>query len=142
MIDDMMQFVHTLGLHCNVYLLELRGHGLSEGRWSSHTEKADVAYVVSLIKKRYRTFILAKGASATLLLNQDTDGMIAISPKKSLPVRVHTPTIAINTHFTSIFGDVRFFQAQHLQLHHVISTALQDLQLRERPIAALRPRAR
>lgn len=80
-----------LSTHMDVVLLELRGHRLSQGKWSLPQYRRDIAHWIVKYRSFKRFYVLALGFSATTLLEYDDqahtfrgppvpDGMVLINP--------------------------------------------------------------
>ena len=87
----------------NVFLLELRGHGLSEGNWSLQKHFSDIEQLLEALryhKHHGALYIIAEGVSATLLLQHRpaVNGVVLLDPVqewrevKLSPVHVQLPT--------------------------------------------------
>jgi alpha-beta hydrolase superfamily lysophospholipase len=144
------------------YLLELRGHGISEGRWSLEEHRRDIDHVIEMLHKAFHeVYVIAQGLSASLMLEREhtgqaINGMLLIAPRfehkkgkqeyRLQPVRVQTPTIiftsAHNDALRRIFGPVRIragwaeaaSQVEHMRCVHTIRDSLRELEREERPI--------
>jgi pimeloyl-ACP methyl ester carboxylesterase len=138
------------------FLLEQRGHGMSEGRWAPHEHRADLLHIVSLVRRTYpHLFVIAFGANASVLLELEqrlsVDGMVLVYQggrflrRAELPAaRVQTPTVLFAAHDAArrVSGDVRLVAAWDAPRSTVENTArilqlrgaLDDLAAQERPI--------
>ncbi len=85
------------------YAVELRGHTLSQGRWSLHAHRVDIAYLIAHLRRLHgELFVVASGISASTMLEYDDQahrfpsrmpplpsGMLLLSPtfsgKDALP---------------------------------------------------------
>ena len=130
-----------LSVQGEVHLLELRGHKLSQGKYSVDAHWGDMQYWIVKLKKEYKeVFVVAEEMSASLLLQFESqvhtmtkslrppipDGYVLIDPvfeskKYTLPpVRVQTPGIIFVKpqknidHLKKIFGTVKTVQANWL----------------------------
>ncbi|MDD9954507.1 MAG: alpha/beta fold hydrolase [Candidatus Woesearchaeota archaeon] len=94
-ISSQHAFYQQLGdLDHSVYVVELRGHGKSEGEWSLDHHRQDIAHVLREFKgKHNHLFTVASGLSASLLLEHEhmaheqnpkgqplPDGMVLLHP--------------------------------------------------------------
>jgi alpha-beta hydrolase superfamily lysophospholipase len=100
------------------YLLELRGHGLSEGKFSLDQHRKDLELVLGLLRKRFKKiFTISHDLSASVLLSHEhnLDGMILIEPSlehkkeqfRLTPVRVQTHTVIFSSNtevLKKVFG--------------------------------------
>jgi len=85
---------HLLEKGTAIFILELRGHKLSEGEWSLHAYRADIAYWMAHFRSTYKhLYVVAHGFSASTMLEYDDqahrfpsqlpplpDGMVLIDP--------------------------------------------------------------
>lgn len=74
------------------YLPDLRGHGLSQGRWSLFPYRADVAYWIASLRSYSELYVIGHGLSASTMLEYDhqahelddlppmPDGMLLLGP--------------------------------------------------------------
>jgi hypothetical protein len=130
-----------------VYVLELRGHGKSEGKWSPHDHARDIKRMLDLLSKTYKAvYVLACGLSATHMLEHENaaHAMLLIDPKPQANYRLQTPTIIFSTSRMQpglITGPVliRHWPTEHSrvveeQRMHMLLAALRELYQRERPM--------
>ena len=87
----------------NVFLLELRGHGLSEGTWEPRKHDQDIAQLIEALRyHQYHgaLYLVAEGVSAMLLLQDQpaVTGMVLLDPvlrwhdMALAPVHLRLPT--------------------------------------------------
>jgi len=136
-----------------VYLLELRGHGLSEGKWSLQEHEKDIEFLVGELRRHFSAVMLVSfGGSASILLDMENrqrlhaDAMVLVTPDiLPCPVRVQTPTtvFAPDAILHRIFGNVHLHHApwaqkllpvEQARQAQLIRDALHELSGHERPI--------
>lgn len=125
---------------CNIegattYIVELRGHGLSEGRWSLEQQREDMRHIIKLLREHFHSvYVIAHDITAALMLESecDVDGMILVNPLLHTSIkskqlgsargqiscelhipraRVQAPTILYATHdvLHKVSGPVKLF---------------------------------
>lgn len=88
------------------YLLELRGHGHSEGQWTVAHHLNDVQVLLQSLSGKFRkVFIIAHGITASLLLEWEHQqhllqpaGMLLVAPEQQRKLGIFSHTGACRTH--------------------------------------------
>jgi alpha-beta hydrolase superfamily lysophospholipase len=85
-VDEYEKLCVTLSRDATVHLLELRGHGLSEGSWSHVKQRSDVEHFLAFLRKSYSHIaVVAHGFSASIMLEREAtadrpDAMVLVAP--------------------------------------------------------------
>jgi alpha-beta hydrolase superfamily lysophospholipase len=93
--EALAHVLHSMG--CNVFLLELRGHGLSEGEWDERSHRSDIKQIISALQYHARhqsLYLVAEGTTAAMLLKEapQANGMVLLDPAVPVePVHVTIP---------------------------------------------------